>query len=137
MNTVDRHTFKSPLLFWQRAFYLIVVLVITTGMQAQARLKVRDNKQSFGFVRKGEVVTLHYIISNTGNEGLEIFDAKAECSCTTIDFPKYPIKPGQTDTVTVYFDTKSAYDRQDRIVELISNTGKPPQKLRFKGVVLK
>ena len=39
--------------------------------------------------------------------------------------------------VIVKFDTKSVYDRQDRIVEIISNAKNSNQKIRFKGVVLK
>lgn len=104
---------------------------------AQAKIKFKSTKQSFGFVKKGEVVKVSFVFSNTGTEDLEILDAKAECSCTTVDFPKYMVKPNQTDTITVYFDTKSVYDRQDRIVEVISNATNARQNIRFKGVVLK
>ena len=104
---------------------------------AQANLKVADAKKSFGFVKKGEVVKIMYTFTNTGNQPLVITDAKAECSCTSIDFPKQPITPGQTNTITVSFDTKSVYDRQDRTVEIVSNAKNGVQKIRFKGVVLK
>lgn len=131
------HLKKSPLPVWQRAFCLLLFVVAWLGISAQAKIKFKSTKQSFGFVKKGEVVKVLFIFSNTGNENLEIFDAKAECSCTTVDFPKYMIKPQQTDTLTVYFDTKSVYDRQDRIVEVISNASNAKQAIRFKGVVLK
>ena len=87
-------------------------------------------------MKKGVIVKVEYPFTNTGNEPLEIYDAKAECSCTTVDFPKYPVKPNDTDTITVYFDTKSVYDRQDRLIEIITNAKTPKQKIRFKGVVL-
>ncbi len=45
--------------------------------------------------------------------------------------------PNQSDKIVVKFDTKSVYDRQDRIVEIISNAKNSNQKIRFKGVVLK
>ena len=131
------HIHKSPLPAWQRVFCMLLLIFGGTCLMAQANIKFKDTKKSFGFVKKGEIVKVDFIFSNTGNEDLEIMDAKAECSCTTVDFPKYMIKPGQTDTITVHFDTKSVYDRQDRIVEVISNAGKKPQNIRFKGVVLK
>lgn len=97
-----------------------------------------DNiKKSFGFVKKGEVVTIDFPFQNTGSTPLIINEAKAECSCTTIDFPKQPVAPGQKGIIKVSFDTKSVYDRQDRTVEIISNATSSPQKIRFKGVVLK
>lgn len=88
-------------------------------------------------MKKGEVVKLEFEFSNTGNQPLIITDAKVECSCTTVDFPKQPIAPAQQAKVTVSFDTKSVYDRQDRTVEMISNAKNSSQKIRFKGVVLK
>lgn len=128
---------KSPLLLRQRAFCLGLFLLAGLCMNAQAKIKFKSTKQSFGFARKGEVVKVTFVFSNTGTEDLEILDARAECSCTTVDFPKYMVKPNQTDTLTVYFDTKSVYDRQDRIVEVISNASNAKQNIRFKGVVLK
>jgi hypothetical protein len=131
------HIYKSPLPAWQRAFCLGLFLLGSISLSAQAKIKFKDAKQSFGFVKKGEVVKVSFVFSNTGNEDLAITEAKAECSCTTVDFPNYKIKPGQTDTIRVYFDTKSVYDRQDRIVEVISNASNARQNIRFKGVVLK
>lgn len=106
-------------------------------IHAQANLSFNDTKKSFGFVKKGEVVKLEFDFTNTGNEPLLITDAKVECSCTTVDFPKQPIAPNQTAKVIVNFDTKSVYDRQDRVVEIISNAKNSHQKIRYKGVVQK
>lgn len=137
MKGIVFHIIKSPLPLWQRAFCLGLLVFSGLCLSAQAKIRFKDTKQSFGFVKKGEVVKVTFVFSNTGTEDLEILDAKAECSCTTVDFPKYMIRPGQTDTIHVYFDTKSVYDRQDRIVEVVSNATKAKQNIRFKGVVLK
>lgn len=137
MKSMSIHSIKSPLPAWQRAFCISLFVLTGLCLQAQAKIKFKSTKQSFGFVKKGELVKVTFVFSNTGNEDLELLDAKAECSCTTVDFPKYMIKPTQTDTITVYFDTKSVYDRQDRIVEVISNASNAKQTIRFKGVVLK
>ncbi|MDF2453344.1 MAG: hypothetical protein K0S26_2848 [Bacteroidota bacterium] len=88
-------------------------------------------------MKKGEIVTIEFDFTNAGNQPVIISEAKAECSCTTVDFPKQPIAPGQSAKIIVKFDTKSVYDRQDRIVEVLSNAKHPNQKIRFKGVVLK
>lgn len=88
-------------------------------------------------MKKGEVVTLEFLFENTGNQPLIISDIKVECSCTSVEYPKQPIAPGQKDKIIVKFDTKSTYDRQDRTLEIISNSKNNPQKIRFKGVVLK
>jgi hypothetical protein len=123
-------------IFCLKAF-LIAFIFSCGNIFSQAEIKFTDWKQSFGFVKKGEIVTLEYEFKNTGNEPLVISEAKFECSCTSVDYPKQPVLPGQTQKVTVKFDTKSTYDRQDRIVEIFSNAKNSPEKIRFKGVVLK
>jgi hypothetical protein len=104
---------------------------------AQAKLEIKDAKKNFGFVKKGEVVKVLYEISNAGNAPLILSDIEIGCSCTTAEYDKKPLLPAQTSTVTIIFDTKTVYDRQDRVVLLHSNDGKSPHKLRYKGVVLK
>lgn len=99
-------------------------------------MKFSDAKKNFGFVKKGEVVTLEYEFKNTGNAPLLINEASVECSCTTVNFPRQPVLPNTSEKIIVQFDTKSVYDRQDRTIEVVSNAKNSPQKIRFKGVVL-
>lgn len=124
--------------FYVMKKFFTLTLILLCGMAfAQAKIKFADSKKNFGFVKKGEKVVLSYDFTNEGNQPLIISDAKAECSCTTIKWPKEPIAPGQKGVVEVTFDTAPTYDRQDRIVEVFSNAASSPAKIRFKGVVLK
>jgi hypothetical protein len=68
---------------------------------------------------------------------LVLSDYKVECNCTSAILPKEPILPKQKAFVIVKFDTKNAFDRQDRVVQILSNASNNPQQIRFKGVVLK
>lgn len=128
----------NPLGKRQGIFYLrlvVVALFFSLSFYAQPKLQVTDAKKNFGFVKKGEVVKNEYEITNTGNAPLLITAAEVECSCTTVNFPKEPVLPGQKVTVTAAFDTKSAYGRQDRFVILRSNDPAGTTRLRFKGIV--
>lgn len=127
--------FKSPSSF--RGAFCLLLLFMGLVSYAQSQLKFKDTKKNFGFVKKGEVVTMVYEFTNTGNQPLIITEAKVECSCTTVDFPPHPILPNETGKITVKFDTNSVYDRQDRTVEIKSNAQNSSQNIRFKGVVLK
>lgn len=102
-----------------------------------AYLKVKNPKYNFGFVKQGAIVKIEYAFINTGKEPLIISDIEVTCGCTVADFPHYPIKPGDSGTILITFNTKEKYDRQDRTVEVISNASNSPTKLRFKGVILK
>lgn len=113
------------------------MLLTSAACLGQAKIKFTDAKKNFGFVKKGEKVVLRYEFINTGDQPLIINEAKAECSCTTVKWPKEPIAPGQKGNIEVTFDTAPTYDRQDRTVEVISNAQSSPHKIRFKGVVLR
>ena len=120
-----------------KSLFLSLFVCLSFQLFAQPQLKFNDAKQNFGFVKKGEQVKLSYTYTNSGNQPLIITDAKAECSCTMVLFLKEPLQAGKSATMEVLFDTSPTYDRQDRIVEVISNDPKSPHKIRFKGVVLK
>lgn len=130
------YKFKNPSNF-RGVFCLIFFVLTTSHVDAQAILSFKRHKESFGFVKKGELVKVEFKFVNTGNQPLIITEAKVECSCTTVEYPKQPIAPNQSGVVLVLFDTKSVYDRQDRVVEIISNASNSSEKIRFKGVVLK
>jgi hypothetical protein len=133
---------KNPLakalgIFLFRNNLLLFLFVSSLQSLSQPRLEVVDAKKSFGFVKRGEVVKIEFDIINKGNEPLLINNAEVSCSCTSVDFPKQPILPNQQVKVIVNFDTKTVYDRQDRVVYLQSNDPKGSSKIRYKGIVLR
>ncbi len=110
--------------------------MFTIRVNAQAKIEFKNQKQNFGFVKKGELVKLEYVFTNTGDQPLLITESKIECTCTTVELPTAPILPGKTGLIILKFDTSPTYDRQDRAVEIISNAKGSPHKIRYKGVVL-
>ena len=112
----------------------LLLLVAFKGL-SQAKLIIAEPKKNFGFVQRGVVVKNEYDIRNAGNAPLIITDVEIACSCTTVDFPKQPLLPGQNARVIVSFNTQTVYGRQDRVVYLNSNDPKGPHKLRYKGTV--
>lgn len=127
--------FKNPSKF--RGVFCLCLFFISLLNYAQPQLKFTNSKKSFGFVKKGEIVKIEFDFINSGNQPLVITNAIVECSCTTVEFPKQPIAPNKSAKVIINFDTKSVYDRQDRVVEIVSNAKNSKHKIRFKGVVLK
>ncbi len=59
---------------------------------------------NLGKVKKGEIKKFDFVFTNTGTETIEI-DIASGCDCTTIDYPKTPIKVGQKATIHVTFDS--------------------------------
>ncbi|HLG02092.1 MAG TPA: DUF1573 domain-containing protein [Bacteroidia bacterium] len=122
----------------KRFVILLVLFAVATAFIAGLPvIKFEELKHNFGFIRQGDVVSHDYFFTNTGGEPLVITEAKVNCECTKADFPKEPVPCGGKGKVTVTFESKSAIDRQERTVELISNAQNSPVTLTFKCVVLK
>jgi hypothetical protein len=143
---VDNHklTLKNPFELFGGIFYLrkklflfFFALLFGTVHAQNTEVKIDNAKQSFETVDQGAVVRLKYVVTNVGTVPLILKDYEVECSCTSADYATEPILPGKNITVHVNFDTKSAYERQDRIVEVFCNVKGGSFKLRFKGNVKK
>jgi hypothetical protein len=134
MQNNFKFTNKNPSIF-RGVFYFILFSFSLNGF-SQASIQFKDSKKNFGMVKKGDVVNLVYSFKNVGNSPLIIYDYKVGCSCTEVEFSRDPVLPGETAEINVKFDTKSAYDRQDRVIEIVSNANNSRQKIRFKGIVL-
>lgn len=120
----------------KKLFSIISLLLIASAAFSQG-LKFDDVKYNFGFVHEGEKLVHQYTFENTGTQPVIISEAKVQCSCTQVEFPKQPIKPGEKGVIKVTFDTTNKMDRQDRTVLLTTNAQAQPYELRFKCVVLK
>lgn len=116
---------------------LILFLVVFATSAFAQEIKFKETKHNFGFVHEGDTVKLEYELKNIGDKPLVISNYEVECGCTKMESVPNPIEPGQTYILKVTFDTHQKYDRQDRIVKIISNAKNSPSELRFKGVVLK
>ncbi len=64
-----------------------------------------DNEHlDIGKVKKGEIKKFDFVFTNTGSEVITI-DIASGCDCTTLDYPKTPIKKGQKAVIHVTFDS--------------------------------
>ncbi len=57
-----------------------------------------------GKVKKGEKRDITYSFSNTGTEDI-VIEIISACECTTLDWPRSGIKPGETAEIKAVFDS--------------------------------
>jgi hypothetical protein len=74
--------------------------------------------------------------TNTGNEPLILSQPRSSCGCTVPSWPRQPILPGETDKITVTYNT-SKPGPINRTVTIMSNASKNKSVvLRIKGTVV-
>lgn len=84
----------------------------------------------FGTILEGERVVHTYTFRNTGTEALLITSAKGSCGCTVPAWPRDPIAPGETASLTVEFNSKAKNGRRNQKVTITANTN-PPQSFIY------
>lgn len=100
-----------------------------------ASISVDQKEYDFGTVNEGEIVEKIFNITNSGKTDLVITDAQVTCGCTVPQWPKAPIKPGETKEVKVRFNTAGKRNRQQKNITLVTNTESGREVLTLKGMV--
>lgn len=117
---------------YSRAAALERKIEVQTVQRASAdsihsEMRVNKEAHDFGKAKTGDVLTTKFIIKNVGKDDLVIQKALVGCECLSVDYPKTPLKPGESAEVTVTFRTAGYSGMQVRSVTLVTN-GFPPNK---------
>jgi hypothetical protein len=90
----------------------------------------------FGTVIVGQVVKHVFVLTNTGNQTLEIKEVKSTCGCTTAGAWTRIIEPGKGGTIPVEFHTDHVNGPVTKPVMVTCNdTNQPGLTLQLKGIV--
>lgn len=108
----------------------ILLVAAPQMMSAQANgpkmtFEVKDDTYNFGKVVDGEVVTYNYVFKNTGNQPLIIYKTEVACNCTSADWPKRPVMPGQTSQIKVTYKSEGNVGKVNKQIYIKSNAKLP------------
>lgn len=115
-----------------------LLLAATTFVKAQAvgggaEITFEKEIHDFGTLEQGGDATTEFVFKNTGSEALIISYAKGSCGCTVPEWPKQPIKPGETASIKVKYDS-NRLGPINKSVTIESNAANEPTKvIRIKG----
>ena len=116
-------------------------LPVTAGAVSPAQgpiIQVDRVEYDFGRVTSSEKIRHTYILTNAGNQLLEIANVHPGCHCTTAGDWTHKIAPGQSGEITVQLDTIGMNGPVTRTIEVTSNAKNEPRKtLLLKGTVWK
>lgn len=79
--------------------------------------------------------TCEFKFTNGGDEPLIISNARGSCGCTVPSWPKEPIKPGETSSIKVKYDTKRVGPINKSVTITSNATNAPTKVIRIKGTV--
>ncbi|MGV3762521.1 MAG: DUF1573 domain-containing protein [Parapedobacter sp.] len=102
-----------------------------------AVLEVVDDAYDFGTVKEGEKVKHEFKFTNTGSSPLIISNVQASCGCTTPEYSKNPIAPGDQGMVKVVFNSAGQVGKQHKMITITSNASSEHTMLHLRGEVVK
>lgn len=103
-------------------------------VDGKASFKWKANVIDFGEIKQNVPKTAEFELTNTGTAPIIINNAIPSCGCTNLDYPKDPIKPGQTVKIKTTYNA-AATGAFQKSVTVYMNATPEPQVLEIKGVV--
>ena len=110
-----------------------------------AQSYIHDHHPIFSFVKdsihlgtliKGETKPVEYHFTNVGDEDL-IIEVVTACKCTDLNWPKEPIKPGESGVISAVYDTKTQHLGDNvKVIDIIANTERLVTEVRFSSVLV-
>ncbi|MES2543901.1 MAG: DUF1573 domain-containing protein [Bacteroidota bacterium] len=98
-------------------------------------MSFENNEHDFGSIEKDSKVEYSFVFKNTGEADLVIEKAMGSCGCTIPEYPKTPIKPGESEKIKVSFNSKGKSGNQEKSVTIITNTEEGIEKLMIKASI--
>ena len=109
----------------------------TLSSKGTAIISFSKVEHDFGKITEGEKVACVFKFTNTGDGDLVINSATTSCGCTVPKFDKKPIKPGNSGTLEVVFDSSKYDGKQSKTVTVRSNASSKVMVLRVVAQVEK
>jgi hypothetical protein len=102
------------------------------------RMTFDSNEYHFGKVISGELVKHVFIVSNAGDQTLEITKVAPGCHCTTAGDWTHQIAPGKTGEIPIQFDSGAFRGEVQKTIMVTSNDKLAPnQTIVLRGTVWK
>lgn len=89
----------------------------------------------FGTIKEGDKVVYVFNFKNTGEADLLISNAVGSCGCTVPEFPKEPVKPGESGKIKVSFNSAGKHGNQQKNVTMATNTKSGKEILNIRASV--
>ena len=89
----------------------------------------------FDTIMQNDKVQHTFRLVNTGQKNLLIARAFGSCGCTVPEYPKEPVKPGDTASIHVTFNSAGKQGEQHKTVTVVCNTPQRNEMLYLNGFV--
>ena len=76
-----------------------------------------DTHHDLGEIKKGEIRNTEFYFTNSGSEDI-VIELVSACECSTLDWTRGPIQPGEKGIIEVIFDSSKKEDSETIDVDI-------------------
>jgi len=98
-------------------------------------LEFEKDTHDFGKIAEGEKIQYAFKFKNVGTGDLLIRSANGSCGCTVPEWPREPVRPGESGVINITFDSSGKNGMQHKTITIISNTVPNTKVLNITGEV--
>lgn len=105
------------------------------GNEPQATIKFEVLTHDFGKIYDGRAAEYEFVFTNTGKAPLILSNVQPGCGCTTPEWPREPIMPGQKSKIKAIYNPGSFRGNFSKGITVQSNASNGSIQLTIKGTV--
>ncbi len=110
-----------------RSIFFITLFIFTASAQFQGpKIYSPVSKYDFGSVEQGIMVKHKFVLVNNGDQNLVIDRVVSSCGCTAAEPEKKELKPQETTSLAVEFNTTGREGDQIKTISVLSNDPNNP-----------
>jgi Protein of unknown function (DUF1573) len=98
-------------------------------------MEFENREHNFGLINEGAKVYYVFNFRNSGKSDLIISNAIGSCGCTIPEYPKQPIKVGESGKIKVSFNAAGKSGNQQKTVTITTNTSAGKELLTIRAIV--
>jgi len=107
-----------------------------TQLEKAAKVKFENTTYNFGTIKEGQKADYEFKFKNEGKTDLILRKVTTSCGCTTTTPKEMTVKPGDSSSIKIVFDSTGKKGTQNKTVTVITNDPKGPNvMLWIKGIV--
>ena len=119
-------------------FSLSFLFVLSISLSfAQGAFSFEETEYNFGDIKEGDLAEHIFTFKNTGNAPIVIDQVRASCGCTTPEWSREPIMPGETSSIKAVFNSKGRPGNVYKTITITSNAKETTTTLKLRGQVIK
>lgn len=121
----------------KKMILMVAMLMSMAAMAQEAVLTFNKTTHDFGKINEADGrVTTVFEFKNEGMIPLVLTNVRASCGCTSPNWTKEPVEPGQTGQITVTYNPSGRPGRFQKSITITSNASEEPVRIYIKGEVI-